>query len=126
MTRKLLSISALSLVALGGLAIASTQAHTTSPDCSIVHSLSGNSIKLENWFDGAGSGSGNYELHLRSISGANKINSTQRGAFIKHAGKAVLLGKGQFSAQGQAFEIKLNVAFNGKIHSCEETIDASI
>ena len=125
MKQNLIIISAASFLALGGLAIANTSETLGSSDCTITHSNNGNSVKLESWFDGDGSGAGTYEVRLKSTSGPNRVNSRQGGKFIKHAGKAVLLGKAHLSARGQAYHVKLNVSFKGKTHSCEATIDAS-
>ena len=126
MKPSVLFASAASIVFLGGVAVSTSNADAHTATCKIIHSVSGNSLKIESRFEGASSGSGQYTIAMRSVGGSNSVTNSQNGNFRKDAGESIVLGKTQVSANGQTFEVKMKVTFNGEVHRCEETIDATI
>lgn len=96
------------------------------PGCEIETSTKNGMILLESRYGHENAGSGAYKFTLRSIAGTNKISNTQRGEFTKKADEMVVLGKARVSAVGQAYEVKLDVTFNGKKHDCSKTIEMTL
>ncbi|MEM7068439.1 MAG: curli-like amyloid fiber formation chaperone CsgH [Pseudomonadota bacterium] len=127
MNRNILIIGAASLLAVTGIAIADTESIATDTDsgCEIAKTIKNGMIKLESRYNHDDAGSGKYKMTVRTIAGSNNVNSKQRGNFSKDAGETVLLGKTHLSARGQAYEVKLDITFNGKSHKCSKKIDAS-
>ena len=121
-------VGAFSLLAVTGMATADTETDYTelASGCEIAQSSKNGMIKLESRYGGDTAGTGNYKMTIRTISGSNNVNSTQRGRFAKKAGESVLLGKTHLSARGQSYEVKLDITFNGERHKCSEKIDTTI
>lgn len=93
------------------------------PGCEIKTSTNKGMILLESRYSHEKAGSGTYKFTVRSVAGNSSVRTSQRGEFTKTAGEMVVLSKTRVSAARQAYEVKLDITFNGKKHKCSKKIE---